>query len=324
MEKTKFQRWFSMLMAGVMLLSITGCGGKKGKDTHSHNEKEMYVSVDKDGKKTVVGKDGKALTEFAFDKDGNITDKDGKIAIPAEKAKNLPKPPAKLDGKSVYVTTDKDGKKQVVDDSGKPVEGYSVDESGNISDQSGQTVVESTDITAPPAKEDSSSFGGSSSSSSSSSSGGAFSSGGSSSGGSPSGGSSTPAAKPEPPKPTPDPVPAPQPTPDLEPAPEPEPEPVYIDLDALCQYAIDYAVSTYGYEYWPGMRDGYFPAYTCYISTMDEGYAAIRGCIDDQTVALEAMGEPIVDELGNGMPFDIEIYPDPDGFENSYLVQLYY
>lgn len=134
---------------------------------------------------------------------------------------------------------------------------------------------------------------------------------------------SKPESKPNPtPAPKPEPEPKPEPTP--RPEPKPEPEPAYIDLDALCQYAIDYAVNTYGYEYWPGMRDGYYPAYTCYISTMDEGYSEIRGCIADLTSTLEAMGEPIVDDLGNGMPFDIEIYPDPDGFKNSYLVQLYY
>lgn len=138
---------------------------------------------------------------------------------------------------------------------------------------------------------------------------------------------SKPESKPNPtpaPKPEPEPKPEPTPEPTPKPEPKPEPEPVYIDLDALCQYAIDYAVNTYGYEYWPGMRDGYFPAYTCYISTMDEGYAKIRECVNSLTDQLEGRGEPIVDDLGNGMPFDIEIYPDPDGFKNSYLVQLYY
>ena len=92
-----------------------------------------------------------------------------------------------------------------------------------------------------------------------------------------------------------------------------------LDFDKLCKYAINYAVDTYGYEYWPGMRDGYYPAYTCYITTMEEGYAAMRGCVDAQTEQLLGIGSDL-----DQMPFDIEIYPDPDGFEDYYWVQLYY
>ena len=92
-----------------------------------------------------------------------------------------------------------------------------------------------------------------------------------------------------------------------------------LDFDKLCDYAINYAVDTYGYEYWPGMRDGYYPAYTCYITNMEEGYAAIRGCVDDLSLELTARGSGT-----DQMPFDIEIYPDPDGCEDYYCVQLYY
>ena len=101
-----------------------------------------------------------------------------------------------------------------------------------------------------------------------------------------------------------------------------------LDFSALCQYGINYAVNTYGYEYWPGMRDGYYPPSTCYMPDMDHAYAAIRECVQSLTETLEARGEPIVDydEDGNpcGMPFDIEIVPDPDGFKDSYLVYTYY
>lgn len=140
-------------------------------------------------------------------------------------------------------------------------------------------------------------------------------------------------AKPEPtpqptkPKPEPD-LPKPESDPEPEPKPEPpKPEPIVIDLNALCAYATDYAVSTYGYEYSPGMRDGFYPAYTCYISSMEEGQKKIRECIDDMTADLEARGEPIIahiDGVAYRMPIDIEIDPDPDGYENSYQIQLYY
>ena len=103
--------------------------------------------------------------------------------------------------------------------------------------------------------------------------------------------------------------------------------PIELDLDALCRYAIDYATGTYGYEYWPGMRDGYYPGATFQIETMEQGRQRVRECVDDLTQELEARGEPIVayvDGVGYGMPFDVELQPDSDGYTNSYIIQLYY
>ena len=118
------------------------------------------------------------------------------------------------------------------------------------------------------------------------------------------------------------------PKPELERDSKPTPEtPIEMDLDALCRYAIDYAAETYGYEYWPGMRDGYYPAATFLIKNMEQGQQRVRECVDDLTQELEARGEPIVayvDGIGYGMPLDIEIQPDPDGYTNSYIIQIYY
>ena len=139
---------------------------------------------------------------------------------------------------------------------------------------------------------------------------------------------------------------APEPAPQLQPeakaeparqveTPKPGPEneskpatetPIELDLDALCRYAIDYAVETYGYEYWPGMRDGYYPAATFQIENMEQGQQRVRECVDELTQELETRGEPIVayvDGVGYGMPFDAEIQPDQN-FENTYDIQLYY
>ena len=121
-------------------------------------------------------------------------------------------------------------------------------------------------------------------------------------------------------------VETPKPKQENESKPAPEP-PIELDLDVLCRYAIDYAVETYGYEYWPGMRDGYYPAATFQIETMEQGQQRASECVDDLTQELEARGEPIVayvDGIGYGMPFDIEIQPDPDGYTDSYIIQLYY
>ena len=98
-----------------------------------------------------------------------------------------------------------------------------------------------------------------------------------------------------------------------------------IDLNALVQYGRNYAANTYGYEVTPGLRDGYYPAYTCVISTMEEGKAAVRGCVDDTTRALLAVpGTQIVVEI-NGVlcraRIDIAIVPKDEG---TYLVSVYY
>lgn len=119
----------------------------------------------------------------------------------------------------------------------------------------------------------------------------------------------------------------PKPKPTEPPATEPpatEPAEV-IDLDALVQYGLNYAANTHGYEISPGLRDGYYPAYTCVISTMEEGRAAVRGCIDDTTRALLARpGNHIVVEIDGVIcraRIDIAIVPKDEG---TYLVSVYY
>ena len=126
--------------------------------------------------------------------------------------------------------------------------------------------------------------------------------------------------KPTEPKPTEPPVTEP---PATEP-PATEPAEV-IDLDALVQYGLNYAANTHGYRIYPGVRDGYYPAYTCVISTMAEGRAAVKGCIDDTTRALLARpGMQIVTEIDDVIcraRIDITIIPKDEG---TYLVSVYY
>lgn len=126
--------------------------------------------------------------------------------------------------------------------------------------------------------------------------------------------------KPTEPTPTNPPVTEPTPTD----PPETEPAEV-IDLDALVQYGLNYAADTYGYRIYPGVRDGYYPAYTCVITTMAEGRAAVKGCVDDTTRALLARpGMQIVTEIDGVIcrtRIDIEIVPKDEG---TYLVSVYY
>ena len=121
--------------------------------------------------------------------------------------------------------------------------------------------------------------------------------------------------KPTEPKPTEPPVTEPPAT---------EPAEV-IDLDTLVQYGLQYAANTHGYEISPGVRDGYYPAYTCVFDTMEEGRAAVRGCIDDTTRALLARpGNHIVVEIDGVIcraRIDITITPKDEG---TYLVSVYY
>ena len=98
-----------------------------------------------------------------------------------------------------------------------------------------------------------------------------------------------------------------------------------IDTDVLISYGRSYAVSTYGYEASPGLRDGYYPAYSCRIRTMDEGYSAIRACVDDTTRALLARpGTQIVveiDGIAHRARIDIVITAHGNG---EYSVTVYY
>ena len=136
--------------------------------------------------------------------------------------------------------------------------------------------------------------------------------------------------KPTQPKPT-EPVPTtpvptePKPTePPVTEPPATEPAEV-IDLDALVQYGLQYAADTYGYRIYPGTRAGYYPAYTCVFSTMAEGKADIRGCVDDTTRALLAVpGFQIATEIDGVIcrtRIDIVIIKQGD---KLYLVNVFY
>lgn len=125
---------------------------------------------------------------------------------------------------------------------------------------------------------------------------------------------------------------APEPKPTQPPVTEPpateppatEPAEV-IDLDALVQYGLNYAADTHGYRISPGVRAGYYPAYTCVFDTMEEGKTAIRGCVDDTTRALLAVpGTQIAVEIDGVMcraKIDIVIVQQGEGV---YLVNVFY
>lgn len=98
-----------------------------------------------------------------------------------------------------------------------------------------------------------------------------------------------------------------------------------IDLSALVQYGLQYAAEVHGYQISPGVRDGYYPAYSCYFTSMKEGQAAIRGCVDDTTNAILAVpGTKIVAVIDGVIcraRIDIVITPIGSG---SYRISVFY
>lgn len=126
------KKMMALLTAAMMLFSVTGCGGHKDKDDAP--EKEIFVSVDKNGKKTVVDKDGKAVAEYTVDKDGNILDETGKKVVEADKVKNLPvkdktNPTKKEDANKK--DDSEAGKKPAVDEKDNPEKNEGTGESGS-------------------------------------------------------------------------------------------------------------------------------------------------------------------------------------------------
>lgn len=92
----------------------------------------------------------------------------------------------------------------------------------------------------------------------------------------------------------------------------------------LERYAIDYAVSQ-GYEYCPGLRDGYYPGNSYPPRTLAEFKQEVMGTVDLQTQLLEARGHAIWGYLEDGTIgralFDFRIEVEGDGW---YCLWAYY
>jgi hypothetical protein len=74
--------------------------------------------------------------------------------------------------------------------------------------------------------------------------------------------------------------------------------PEIINVQALIDYGREYAESTYGYEVYIGVRDGYYPPDTASIYTMEEGYKVVKASVDCTTRMLLARpGVEIVKEI---------------------------
>ena len=71
---------FALMLAIAMVLTMVACGKKADNKADSMVTPELYIST-VDGKDTVVDKDGKAVTGYTLDKDGNVVDGSGKLEL---------------------------------------------------------------------------------------------------------------------------------------------------------------------------------------------------------------------------------------------------
>lgn len=101
--------------------------------------------------------------------------------------------------------------------------------------------------------------------------------------------------------------------------------PEIIHVQALIDYGREYAESTYGYEVYIGVRDGYYPPDTASIYTMEEGYKVVRASVDCTTRMLLARpGAEIVKEI-DGVLCRARIYiAIEDRGNNIYKIWVYY
>ena len=80
----KMKNFMALLLALVMTMSLVACGNKTSEETKTGEEIGCYVQTTEAGEKVLVDKDGKAVTDFTLDADGNVLDADGNVVVKAE------------------------------------------------------------------------------------------------------------------------------------------------------------------------------------------------------------------------------------------------
>lgn len=80
----KMKNFMALLLALVMTMSLVACGNKASEETKTGEEIGCYVQTTETGEKVLVDKDGKAVTDFTLDADGNVLDAAGNVVVKAE------------------------------------------------------------------------------------------------------------------------------------------------------------------------------------------------------------------------------------------------
>lgn len=78
------KNFIALLLALVMTMSLMACGNKTDEETKTGEEIGCYVQTTETGEKVLVDKDGKAVTDFTLDAEGNVLDADGNVVVKAE------------------------------------------------------------------------------------------------------------------------------------------------------------------------------------------------------------------------------------------------
>lgn len=84
MTMKKMKNFMALLLALVMTMSLVACGNKTSEETKTGEEIGCYVQTTEAGEKVLVDKDGKAVTDFTLDADGNVLDADGNVVVKEE------------------------------------------------------------------------------------------------------------------------------------------------------------------------------------------------------------------------------------------------
>lgn len=84
MTMKKMKNFMALLLALVMTMSLVACGNKTSEETKTGEEIGCYVQTTETGEKVLVDKDGKAVTDFTLDADGNVLDADDNVVVKAE------------------------------------------------------------------------------------------------------------------------------------------------------------------------------------------------------------------------------------------------
>ena len=82
MKKMKY--FMSMFLALVMCLSLVACGAKSTEAaTKTGEEIGCYTQTNDAGKTILVDKDGKPVTDYTLDVEGNAVDTEGNVVVKA-------------------------------------------------------------------------------------------------------------------------------------------------------------------------------------------------------------------------------------------------
>ena len=134
-----YEENFCAYVGHCMVLTMVACGKKADNKADSMVTPELYIST-VDGKDTVVDKDGKAVTGYTLDKDGNVVDGSGKLVLAAPAAESPPQQGRREQARSGHQTDVKTDAKPADGsdpDSGSSSIGSSNSSSGSSGNSSG-------------------------------------------------------------------------------------------------------------------------------------------------------------------------------------------